>query len=281
MTCSLRNKTVSSPEKLKADCWSHIAMTYDQQKIRLFVNGKEVAGKEEKGDLSTDKRTTKISVGCHSTWWDDSSFWAGLLHDMRMYGKALPPEEIKNLASSPPPNPEEGMDFRSDGPPVWVFNKGLEGKYRKHKITNYPPQWYGTYFKGFKGRFRKDTENPHSGKAALMIECDENPFGGGMTLYQRLVRIPIIPGRTYTLSAWMRSDSETEDVSMGFNRCAELTKRVKLTRRWEKYTLTKTYTGTTMFSSIIFGYLSKQPGNVIIDDIEFKVEEEGTAGVVY
>lgn len=266
------SKRVSSPEHLEADRWSHVAMTYDRKTLRLFINGEEVAAQEETGALSEDRRTTKVAVGCLESWWQQSEFWAGLVRDVRMYDRALPAQAIEKLAARRPPAPPTKRVFRSDGPPVWVFNGGLEGEYRDHEMYSYPRQWYGSIWGKAKGRWRKDSDYPHSGEASLMIECDEMP-AGGISFYQPGARIALIPGRTYILSACMRSDFDV-DVVMGimtggpaFSECFHTV------RKWHKYTMRKTYTGLTSSGCIIFYYASNRPGNLEIDDVELTVEE--------
>ncbi|MFH0964275.1 MAG: LamG domain-containing protein [Planctomycetota bacterium] len=270
------NKRVVSKERLSPDRWTHLAMTYDGKAIRLFIDGEEAGALAETGALSSDARTTTAAIGCYASWWEKTDFWAGLLRDVRLYGEALPGEAIRALASRRPP-PVEGRAFRSDGPPVWVLNGGLEGAYREDRTYNVPPGWTGSIWGGAKGRWRKDAEYPHSGEAALRMECDEIP-SGGMSFYQPGARIALVPGRTYALSAWMRSDFDA-DVEMGIRTDGPaFSKRFQTVRRWQKYTMRATYTGLTSSGFIIFYYGSGRPGNLVIDDVELTVEEEGEGG---
>ena len=265
-------KRVASPEPLLPDHWSHVAMTYDGKNIRLFVNGGEVAALAETGSLSNDARTTDVAMGCYATWWEETDFWAGLLRDVRLYDEALPEDAIRTLASRRPQIPPKSRVFRSDGPPVWVFNPGMEGAYREHPIYGYPTQWYGSIWGDAKGRWRTDPNYPHSGEASLMMECDA-VSAGGMSFYQPGARIPLVPGRTYVLSAWMRSDFDV-DVEMGIRTDGPpFSKRFKTVRRWHKYTMHETYSGPTSSGFIIFYYGSHRPGNLEIDDVELTVEE--------
>ena len=50
-------------------------------------------------------------------------------------------------------------------------------------------------------------------------------------------------------------------------------KQVNTVRRWQKYTLTETYTGVTDSGFVIFYYASKRPGNLAIDDVELTVRD--------
>ena len=264
-------KRVVSGGPLEADRWSHVAMTYDQKMLRLFVDGEEVAAREETGALSEDRRTTRAAVGCLASWWQNSEFWAGLLRDVRMYDRGLSAQEIAKLASRRPAAPPTTRVFRSDGPPVWVLNGGLEGEYKNDKARAFPPQWYGSIWGKAKGRWKKETNYAHSGEAVLMIECDALPVGG-ISFYQG-ARLPMVPGRTYILSAWMRSDFDV-DVVMGINAGGPaFDKRIKAVRRWQKYTMRKTYTGVTSSGFVIFYYASMRSGNLVIDDIELTVED--------
>ena len=264
-------KNVTSPDKLAADVWSHVAVTYDRKNLRLFLNGEEVAALAETGPLSQDRRTQKIAVGCLAHWWGNADFWAGLLGDVSLYREALSAQAVKALAAKRPPAPPKDKAFRSERPPMWVLNGGMEGAYRKDKTRSFPLHWYGAFWGKAKGRWKKDADYPHAGEAALMIECDALPTGG-ISFYQN-ARIPLIPGRTYTLSAWMRSDFDV-DVGMGIHADGGgIHKQFTTTRRWEKYSLTETYAGVTSSGFVIFYYGSKRPGNLAIDDVELTIEE--------
>ena len=106
-----------------------------------------------------------------------------------------------------------------------------------------------------------------------MMEVEEMP-SGGMSFYQPRARIALVPGRTYVLSAWMRSDFDV-DVSMGFHTGSTgFTQRFSTVRRWQKYTFRETYTGVTTSGCIIFYYNSKRAGNLVIDAVELTVADE-------
>jgi hypothetical protein len=265
-------KRIQSPTRLKPNRWLHVAMTYDRKNLRLYIDGKQVASRPETGRLSPDVRTTQAVVGSTAHWWGNTDFWSGLLCDVNMYERSLGAQYITALAKKRPAIPSAAKTFRSDSSPRWVANGELEGKYRNHTTRSFPMQWYGSNWGNAKCRWLKDADYPHSGKAALMIACDEITTGG-ISFYQPGARIPLVPGQTYTLSAWMRSDFDIEAQIAISGAGADLAASVKTVRRWQKYTMTGTYTGLTSSGFIIFYYASKRPGNLVIDDIKLVVQE--------
>ena len=84
-----------SPEPLPVDTWSHVAATFDNKVMRLYVNGKEVGTLERRGFINPGNA---ITVGAHSTDMDRARF-RGDLDDVRVYRRVLTADEIAKLAS--------------------------------------------------------------------------------------------------------------------------------------------------------------------------------------
>ena len=154
-----------------------------------------------------------------------------------------------------------------------IVNGGLEGEYKQHATYSYPADWHGNIFGQAEGRYVREIENPHSGQSAIKIECDALP-AGGISFYQtdRVVRFE--PGRKYTLSAWIRSDTDAEKVYLSVRDCEQLTKIITATRGWRKYTIEKTYTGAPGSDFVALYYFATRPGNVVFDDIRLQVVED-------
>lgn len=74
--------------------WVHLAAVRDKDRLRLHVNGKLVATssiyKDEGYDIANDK-PLQIGFGAHD-------YFNGQLNDVRLYGRALTPTEIEQLA---------------------------------------------------------------------------------------------------------------------------------------------------------------------------------------
>ena len=86
------------PEPLPVGEWSHVAATFDNRTMRLYVNGFEVATRDRSGFINPGK---EVIVGGHSPGLERARF-QGWLDDVRIYRKVLSPEEIKSLAQKQP-----------------------------------------------------------------------------------------------------------------------------------------------------------------------------------
>lgn len=86
--------SLTSPEALPVDAWSHIAGTFDNTTMRLYVNGKEVGTLERRGFINPGN---SITVGAHSVDLDRARF-RGCLDDVRLYRRVLTADEIAKLA---------------------------------------------------------------------------------------------------------------------------------------------------------------------------------------
>jgi hypothetical protein len=83
------DKGANAPAPLLLDAWSHLAVTYDNTTLRLFVNGVEVASQAMSGAMLTS--TGPLRIGGNSVW---SEFFAGRIDDIRIYNRALAQAEI-------------------------------------------------------------------------------------------------------------------------------------------------------------------------------------------
>ena len=82
------------PEPLPLNKWSHVAATFDNKLMRLYVNGKEVANLERRGFINPG---SSITVGAHRAGMDRARFRGGL-DSVRVYRRVLGPAEIAELA---------------------------------------------------------------------------------------------------------------------------------------------------------------------------------------
>jgi hypothetical protein len=86
--------SLMSPEPLPVDAWSHVAATFDNTVMRLYVNGKEVGTLERRGLINPG---SAITVGAHGADMDRARF-RGCLDDVRVYRRVLTADEIVKLA---------------------------------------------------------------------------------------------------------------------------------------------------------------------------------------
>ena len=82
------------PEPLPVNEWSHLAATFDNKIMRLYVNGEEVGALDRSGFINPGD---SITVGAHGAKLDRARF-RGCLDSVRVYRRVLSPEEIADLA---------------------------------------------------------------------------------------------------------------------------------------------------------------------------------------
>ncbi len=83
-----------APEPLPPHTWSHVAATFDNRLMRLYVNGREVARLERLGFIVPGDTLTVGAFGPDLT----RSRFKGWLDNVRVYRRVLPPDEIAKLA---------------------------------------------------------------------------------------------------------------------------------------------------------------------------------------
>lgn len=88
---------VTAPAPLKAESWHHLAMSYDGETLRLFVNGEPSGetriGRQRKpgsGGLAFGRRQDNSGDGYH---------FRGILDEIRLYPRALSASELKQSMS--------------------------------------------------------------------------------------------------------------------------------------------------------------------------------------
>jgi hypothetical protein len=79
--------------------WRHVAFTYDGSKVVNYIDG-EPDGKPAPltGDMSTN--WDWLGIGTNGPWAD--KFFKGAIDDVRIYKRALPPDEIRKLFADAP-----------------------------------------------------------------------------------------------------------------------------------------------------------------------------------
>jgi N-acetylneuraminic acid mutarotase len=81
---------------LPLNTWSHLAVTYDGSRLRLYVNGAQVANRHARGTIATS--TGALRLGGNSIW---GEYFAGLIDEVRLYGRALSAAEITADMNTP------------------------------------------------------------------------------------------------------------------------------------------------------------------------------------
>jgi Concanavalin A-like lectin/glucanases superfamily/Domain of unknown function (DUF1929)/Bacterial Ig domain/Glyoxal oxidase N-terminus/Fibronectin type III domain len=103
---------------LPLNTWSHLAATYDNVTLRLYVNGVVVASRSLTGPLLPS--TGPVRVGGNSVW---GEFFQGSIDEVRIYNRALTQTQIQTdmttpLGLAPPPPPPPGADVVGEWSPV-------------------------------------------------------------------------------------------------------------------------------------------------------------------
>ncbi len=92
-----------SETKVPANEWSHVMLTYDGSSkaagVRLYLNGEQVQAKVER-DTLTGPLTSKahVQLGRRTP---GQPFVNGAFHDLRLYTRAVRPEEVSTIALAP------------------------------------------------------------------------------------------------------------------------------------------------------------------------------------
>jgi Concanavalin A-like lectin/glucanases superfamily len=80
---------VESPEKLAANAWAHLALTFDGTNMRLYVNGKQVDSGPAKAALESKG---PLLIGCAKNF---GEYFKGTIDNVRVYSRALTAAEIE------------------------------------------------------------------------------------------------------------------------------------------------------------------------------------------
>lgn len=87
-----------APEPLPVGEWSHVAATFDNRTMRLYVNGQEVADRERPGFINPGREIFRqVVVGGYSVELDRARF-RGWLDEVRIYRRVLSDTDIAELA---------------------------------------------------------------------------------------------------------------------------------------------------------------------------------------
>ncbi|MBR2440176.1 MAG: hypothetical protein IKB25_08290 [Lentisphaeria bacterium] len=85
---------VTSKDKIEEGKWHRVAVTYDLKKIRLYLDGK-LQGEADAPPSEGHEWITHLIVGGLCKWvWTPTDHLNGDIRDIRIYGRALAPEEF-------------------------------------------------------------------------------------------------------------------------------------------------------------------------------------------
>jgi hypothetical protein len=88
---------LTCPAPLEVGKWYHVVATYDDKTMRIFVNGEEKASLPRDGAINPSH--TNLCIGSYAPG-NSSAFFQGVLDEVRIYDRALTPEEIREHAGA-------------------------------------------------------------------------------------------------------------------------------------------------------------------------------------
>ncbi|MGA4990008.1 LamG domain-containing protein [Nonomuraea bangladeshensis] len=99
--------TADGTSPLAVNTWSHLAVTYDNAALRLFVNGRQVTQTPLSGAIADDGGALRI--GGNNVW---GEFFKGLIDEVRIYNRAQSASEIQSdmatpITAAPTPTPTQ------------------------------------------------------------------------------------------------------------------------------------------------------------------------------
>jgi hypothetical protein len=94
-----RPGTINTKETLPVGKWSHVAVTFGQKTLRVYLDGRLIAESTNLGATLT-ATALPLRLGADS---QGGSRFVGLMDDVRIYRRPLSPEEISKLARRPAP----------------------------------------------------------------------------------------------------------------------------------------------------------------------------------
>ena len=77
-------------------CWQHLVLVRDNTRLRLFINGEEVATATSPQRVNVDN-TGDLLVGASACEDSTASTFSGLIDELRIYGRPLLTEEVQQL----------------------------------------------------------------------------------------------------------------------------------------------------------------------------------------
>jgi PKD repeat protein len=84
------------------NAWTHLATTYDGATLRLFVNGVQVSTRALPGQIL--QTTGAMRIGGNGVW---PEWFQGLIDELRVYNRALTPQELQTDMNRPIGGPAE------------------------------------------------------------------------------------------------------------------------------------------------------------------------------
>jgi PKD repeat protein len=88
-------KSVTAPNAIPVNAWSHLALTYNGSTLRLYVNGAQVASASVSGTI---KNGGALRIGGDSVY---KQYFQGRVDDIRIYNRALTATQVQADMNTP------------------------------------------------------------------------------------------------------------------------------------------------------------------------------------
>jgi hypothetical protein len=85
--------SVSSSTPVSLNTWNHIVATYNGSQMKIYLNGKEIASKNQTGSINTNNEP--VYIGTRTPVGNEAI--DGQIDDVRIYNYALTAEQVKAL----------------------------------------------------------------------------------------------------------------------------------------------------------------------------------------
>jgi hypothetical protein len=94
---SHRSQGLQGPSEIPLNEWTHLAISYDGTTKRIYVNGLEMASKEELGALVYDAAAVPVTIGSDWVSNQSGSHFIGSIDEVALYNRALTADEILGI----------------------------------------------------------------------------------------------------------------------------------------------------------------------------------------
>ncbi|MDZ4721389.1 MAG: LamG-like jellyroll fold domain-containing protein, partial [Roseiflexaceae bacterium] len=102
---------VYGTSSLPVNSWSHLAVTYNNSTLRLYLNGAQVASTAASGAMATS--SNPLRMGGNSIW---GEYFSGRIDNVRIYNRALSATEIQTDMSTPVASSSSTFALAADVP---------------------------------------------------------------------------------------------------------------------------------------------------------------------
>jgi hypothetical protein len=92
---------LDSTRALPVGRWKHVASTYDGAWLRAYIDGRAAGAKRVTGRTCVSGEPLAVGAKNNPTKGLLEAFWDGRLDDVRIYARALSPDELRQLATRP------------------------------------------------------------------------------------------------------------------------------------------------------------------------------------